>query len=329
MTGSGQHERHQRYQAESTQMSEKKPFRVLSLDGGGAKGFYTLGVLREIEKLAGRPLCEVFDLIYGTSTGSIIGTLLALRTPVQEIHELYEGNVVKIMEKKSRKAKTDALEEAANQIIGNSTFADLATGIGIVSTNWFLERPMIFKNENSRSFGRKSSFKPGFGVDLKDSVIASCSAFPFFSIKQVKTEEGDVFSLADGGYCANNPALYALADAVGAMQIPESEIRLLTIGVGVYPSPKKSILSPSWYIDKVPSVQLLQKTLEVNTQSMDQLRSVLYRGISTVRINEKFERPEMATDLFEHDLAKLNLLRSQGVVSFEKFETQISNLLES
>lgn len=29
-------------------------FRVLSLDGGGAKGFYTLGILREIEALIGR-----------------------------------------------------------------------------------------------------------------------------------------------------------------------------------------------------------------------------------------------------------------------------------
>lgn len=32
--------------AETTQ-----PYRLLTLDGGGAKGFYTLGVLREIEGL--------------------------------------------------------------------------------------------------------------------------------------------------------------------------------------------------------------------------------------------------------------------------------------
>jgi predicted acylesterase/phospholipase RssA len=49
------------------------PCRVLSLDGGGAKGFYTLGVLREIEAL-----WQSFDLIFGTSTGSIIAALLAL-----------------------------------------------------------------------------------------------------------------------------------------------------------------------------------------------------------------------------------------------------------
>lgn len=36
---------------------EPKIFRVLSLDGGGAKGFYTLGALKEIEALS--PLREV------------------------------------------------------------------------------------------------------------------------------------------------------------------------------------------------------------------------------------------------------------------------------
>jgi uncharacterized protein len=47
-------------------------YRVLSLDGGGAKGFYTLGVLKEIEGMLGCPLYKRFDLIFGTSTGSII-----------------------------------------------------------------------------------------------------------------------------------------------------------------------------------------------------------------------------------------------------------------
>ena len=48
------------------------PCCVLSLDGGGAKGFYTLGGLKEIEAMAGRPLYQCFDLIFGTSTAARI-----------------------------------------------------------------------------------------------------------------------------------------------------------------------------------------------------------------------------------------------------------------
>jgi patatin-like phospholipase/acyl hydrolase len=56
-----------------------EPFRILSLDGGGAKGFYTLGVLKEIEALVQRPLHEAFGLIFGTSTGAKFQFLSKLR----------------------------------------------------------------------------------------------------------------------------------------------------------------------------------------------------------------------------------------------------------
>ncbi len=74
--------------SEATTCDVKRPptCRILSLDGGGAKGFYTLGVLREVEALTGKPLCETFDLIFGTSTGSIIASLLALGHDVETIH---------------------------------------------------------------------------------------------------------------------------------------------------------------------------------------------------------------------------------------------------
>ena len=55
-----------------------RPFYVLSLDGGGSKGLYTLGVLAELERLLEEPIHEKFQLIYGVSTGAIICALLAL-----------------------------------------------------------------------------------------------------------------------------------------------------------------------------------------------------------------------------------------------------------
>jgi hypothetical protein len=42
---------------------KSKVFRVLTLDGGGAKGFYTLGVLKEIEGMIACPLYQRFDLV--------------------------------------------------------------------------------------------------------------------------------------------------------------------------------------------------------------------------------------------------------------------------
>ena len=89
--------------------SADKPCRILSLDGGGAKGFYTLGVLREIEGLIGCPIHERFDLIFGTSTGAIIAALLGLGKSVKEISGLYEQYVPTVMSKKSRHEKSRAL----------------------------------------------------------------------------------------------------------------------------------------------------------------------------------------------------------------------------
>ena len=75
------------------------------------------------------------------------------------------------------------------------------------------------------------------------------------------------------------------------------------------------------------SVQLLQKTLEINTQSMDQLRVILFKTVPTIRISEGFTQPEMATDLFEHNLAKLNILWQRGRESFAKQEAALREYL--
>ena len=114
------------------------------------------------------------------------------------------------------------------------------------------------------------TFSSGFGCTVSDAVQASCSAYPFFERKMVKTDKGDVIELIDGGYCANNPTLYAIADAIMASKIPPEKICVLSVGVGVYPSPKQSWFSTTRWAQKLVSVQLLQKTLEINTQSMDQ-----------------------------------------------------------
>lgn len=307
--------------------SAEKPCRILSLDGGGAKGFYTLGVLREIEGMVKCPLHQKFDLIFGTSTGGIIAALLALGRSVTEISDLYEKHVPTVMHKEGRREKSLALAKLGDEVFKEDKFDKMKTGVGILATRWVIERPMIFKTSIEQAHGRMGTFSPGFGVKVSDAVQASCSAFPFFERKMVKTDKGDLVELIDGGYCANNPTLYAIADAIMALKLPPEHIRVVSIGVGVYPPPRQSWFSTIRWKQKLMSVQLLQKTLEINTQSMDQLRRVLFQHVPTVRISDTFEQPEMATDLFEHNMTKLNLLRQRGSESFAKQEQALQQLL--
>ena len=102
---------------------------------------------------------------------------------------------------------------------------------------------MIFKTSIEQAHGRMGTFSPGFGVKVSDAVQASCSAYPFFDRKIVTTDKGDMIELIDGGYCANNPTLYAIADAIMALKFPPEHIRVVSVGVGVYPAPKQSWFS--------------------------------------------------------------------------------------
>src|SRR5258708_6265454 len=125
--------------------------RILSLDGGGAKGFYTLGVLNEIEAMiAPRRLSDHFDLIFGTSTGAIIAALLGLGYTVAEVHKLYRTHVPTVMKPWRASAKTAALRRLASEVFGDKSFNNCLTGVGIVAARWLEERPMIFKPDKNQ-----------------------------------------------------------------------------------------------------------------------------------------------------------------------------------
>ena len=51
-------------------------FRILTLDGGGSRGVYTLGVLNEVESELGSPLHQPIASVMANSMG-----LLAIKPP--------------------------------------------------------------------------------------------------------------------------------------------------------------------------------------------------------------------------------------------------------
>jgi uncharacterized protein len=123
---------------------------------------------------------------------------------------------------------------------------------------------------------------------------------------------GENIEVRDGGFVANNPTLYAIVDATESFGLSRKDVRVVSIGVGEYPTPKLPAWSLRKWASKLPTMVFLQKTMEISSQSMDQLRKVLFREVETVRIHARYTQPEMATDMLEIDLEKLGLLWQRG-----------------
>jgi hypothetical protein len=301
-------------------------FNILCLDGGGAKGFYTLGFLRELEPALGVSLASHFHAIYGTSTGAIIASLIALGKSAAETLSLYRANVPSILGAKGAARKSAKLKEVADELYKGFEWSDFKTRIGIVATNWTHEKPLVFKDRPDSAHGTKATFLPGFGCTIPDAVRASCSATPFFDPCPLELKNDGWIQARDGGFCANNPSLFALSDALSpnAMALPPSNIRLLTLGVGHYPEPERNWLWKK--IQKLPPVHILQKTLNVSANTTENLVKLLLPHVPHVRVSERFVTPELAMDFLERDLGRLDLLVQKGRESFSSHEAKLKTL---
>lgn len=195
------------------------PKRILALDGGGIRGALTLGFLEKLEALLRQRhnnpkllLCDYFDLIGGTSTGSIIATLLAVGKDTAFIKKMYLELGGEIFAHKkgifgmlSAKFKEDALRAQLKEHLADRPFGDktLKTGLGIVAKRadtggtWPLvnhpDIPYFDRNKN---------------IPLRNVVRASTAAPTYFLPEKINVGGGEEGAFVDGGVSmANNPAL--------------------------------------------------------------------------------------------------------------------------
>jgi len=304
-------------------MTQKK-FNILVLDGGGSKGVYTIGVLKELEKKLGGKLYQHFDLIYGTSTGSIIASLIALGEDVSTIERLYLELIPKIMKGAS---KSKNLKVEADKIFEDQKFDSFKTNIGIVATNFDNQKPLIFKSNINLSHGMKHSFEPGFGCSISDAIQASCAAYPIFDVKRITTENQGALDTVDGGFIANNATLFALIDAHKGITIEAEDIQVLSIGVGRFI--EKPINWKLQFMGRLKMVKFIEKVLSANANTNEILPKLLFPSLNLIRINETFNQPEYGTNMIETNKNKLEKLIQLGRSSFAKFEKEIDQLFLS
>jgi len=219
---------------------ENKPFRILSIDGGGIRGILPAAILAEIEKryLGGKSAGDYFDLITGTSTGGIIALGLSIGKTAKSILELYVDHGEKVfppvrwdfLKLRSRwrflralqhyRYKAAKLEAHLQSVFLERTFGEARRRLCVPSFDGFTE-VNVFKTPHH--FDYRMDWKERL-LTIAMATAAAPSYFPVY-------KNGGRF-FADGGVWANNPVMIGLVDALVCYRLDRRQVHILSLGTG-------------------------------------------------------------------------------------------------
>jgi patatin-like phospholipase/acyl hydrolase len=230
--------------------NSRGPKRILSLDGGGIRGALTLGYLEEIEHILreknGDPklkMCEYFDLIGGTSTGSIIAAGLAIGMDVAEVKKMYLDLGERVFTRnnplKWLKAfyNADYLKKELEKTFGDITLggSEIKTGLTVFAKRADTGSTWIFHNHPEGKYNADNK-----DILLRRVVRASTAAPTYFQPEEIDVGRGQIGGFIDGGVSmVNNPALmmFLMTSMKGFpfnWENGEDKILLVSIGTGTW-----------------------------------------------------------------------------------------------
>ena len=212
-------------------------FKILALDGGGVRGVVAARILQEVEQEIrnqgkGNFLHEYFDLISGTSTGSMLAGAIALGKESHELIKLYKnrGKDIFPLDRKERYKNLPSIIKSIIDVFSPPKYSH--DGIISVLKDTYkstrikdIEKPIILILAYDTLY-RNTTFFTNCHPDLGDRwyddcylwqiCTASASAptfFPPYKLEPIDKEKfGDwEFPHIDGGVSANNPCLAALS----------------------------------------------------------------------------------------------------------------------
>ena len=207
-----------------------RPFRILSIDGGGICGILPSSLLAELETrfLGGSSIAGHFDLVAGTSTGGIIALGLAHGLTATAIRDFYVDRGDRIFPNPNalvrlwRKARrfhrhgydSKALHEELLTIFGETTLGDARTRLCIPSFEGVHGDIWLFKTPHHPDY-KKDRFERMVNVAL------ATSAAPTY----LRAVSNNGYLMVDGGLWANNPVMNAVTEALSCFDIERHQIR--------------------------------------------------------------------------------------------------------
>lgn len=237
-----------------------KPYRVLSIDGGGVRGLYSACLLQGIAQRVARSgrspdanldVGKAFDMIVGTSTGAILAVALAAGHSLEEVIDLYKTKSKDIFpdptpSKASRlkliswlfrhRSKTsgsvDELKNALKDVLSEETVEQMydrrKIGLCIPTINAETQRAWVYKTPHDNINNRLQRDNKNTLVDLCMASSSAPIVFPLHKVKDPNSnlEENNWF--VDGGLWANNPIMVALVEAL-TFAPEDSKIEIISV----------------------------------------------------------------------------------------------------
>ena len=199
--------------------------KILVLDGGGAKGIMQMVALMILEQVTGKKICELFDLIVGTSVGSINAAMLSMGThTAEQLVEIMKETMPKVFKRttifKKFKYSKAPLKKKFNELWGAETTMACAKTKLIVTT---------YEDTVGREHFYKSWELEDGMIPLFDAVDRS-SAAPLYFGQVVDNHNFKVY--LDGGVGEfNNPTEYAYIEAKRQGWL-DKEVHCYSVGCG-------------------------------------------------------------------------------------------------
>lgn len=216
-----------------------RPYRILSIDGGGIRGLVPLVLMERLLEEAPYWL-DAADLFAGTSTGGIIALGLAAGLGVGELRKLYEEQGRRIFDDSLFDNIRDLGSLARSQYDNRNLERELTRIFGETRLGDLKKRVLVpaFDLDNCAADTAKRRWAPKFFHNFpgKDSD----GDLPCWKVAMYTSAAPTYFpamdGFIDGGVFANNPAMAALAQTRDSRFFkrprPISEIRLLSLGTG-------------------------------------------------------------------------------------------------
>jgi len=234
---------------------------ILSIDGGGIRGIVSAAILNYLEKkiqeIQGNPRIKIgslVDLVAGTSSGSIIGSMMLLpcddKKPIpryfmQEIIDLYVDMGQKVFKKTlgynlktlwglfGSRYSASNIEDFLLQSVGHYKLQDLIKPCLFTGYDIEKRKANIYTNKDKDE---------EYGHYYVKDIIKGSASIPGYFPPAYFRDGIDIHTIVDGGVFVNNPAMIAYIEAFktlfnleeGIKDINLHKVMVISIGTGKF-----------------------------------------------------------------------------------------------